>query len=119
MAYFAELNENNVVLRVIVVDDAILLDESGNKNEYFGMDYCRNLFGGRWIETGHENGFRKNFAAIGGYYEPMRDAFILPQPAPDWILDDVNCVWIAPPVAEPVVEPVSLVNKLSTLLGVK
>ena len=120
MAHFAEIDDNNIVLRVIVVADADTANDDGIEIESIGLEFCRNLLGGRWIQTSYNKSFRKNYAAIGGYYEPMRDAFIAPQPAPDWILDDVNCVWINPnAVTPPVAEPVSLLDKVSSLLGVK
>jgi len=51
--------------------------------------------------------FRKNFAEVGGVYDETRDAFLPPQPAPDWVLDEETCTWIDPnpPVLlEPVTE---------------
>ena len=40
--------------------------------------------------------FRKNYAGVGYTYDATRDAFIPPQPGPDWTLDDAACTWVEP-----------------------
>jgi hypothetical protein len=99
MAHFAEIDQNNIVVRVLVV---------ANENETNGQDYLANQLnlGGTWIQTSyntrggiHLNGgvaLRKNFAGVGFFYDPIRDAFIAPQPYPSWVLDDETCQWKAP-----------------------
>lgn len=87
MAHFAELDDNNIVLRVIVVSD---------DNEADGENWCKNLLGGNWKQTSYNNNIRKNYAAIGFTYDESRDAFIPPQPYPSWILDETTCQWKAP-----------------------
>lgn len=44
--------------------------------------------------------FRKNYAAVGHIYDPVRDAFYAPQPYPSWTLNEDTCFW-EPPVARP------------------
>ena len=39
---------------------------------------------------------RKNRASIGDTYDLTRDAFIVPQIFPSWILDEDSCKWEAP-----------------------
>jgi hypothetical protein len=95
MAHFAELNENNEVLRVIVVHNAELLDEQGQESEQKGIDFCINLLGGRWIQTSYNSTIRKNFAGIGFLYDPVNDWFQSPKPFPSWTLDS-NAKWQAP-----------------------
>lgn len=87
MAHFAELDDNNIVLRVIVVSD---------DNEADGENWCKNLLGGNWKQTSYNNNIRKNYAAIGFTYDESRDAFIPPQSYPSWILDESTCLWKAP-----------------------
>lgn len=102
MAHFAELNENNEVIQVIVVHNNELLDENGNESETKGIEFCQSLFGGRWIQTSYNGNFRKNYAAIGGIYDPVRDAFIglmPPTKGPDgstlnYMLDEETCDWV-------------------------
>jgi len=99
MAHFAEIDENNVVLRVLVVDD--LHEDRGQ--EFLAEDLG---FGGTWIKTSyntlggqHKNGgvpLRKNYAAIGYTYDQQRDAFIPPKPFNSWTLNEDTCWWECP-----------------------
>ena len=86
MAHFAEIDENNIVVRVIVVDNA---------HESNGSEWCHNLLGGTWIQTSYNNNIRKNYATIGCPYDPVRDEFISSRPHPSWTLDSNND-WQAP-----------------------
>jgi hypothetical protein len=95
MAHFAELDGNNVVLRVIVVSNADTSDAGGTEKEYIGAAFCERLFGGNWKQTSYNGNIRKNYAGIGYTYDTGRDAFITPQPYPSWALDD-NADWQAP-----------------------
>lgn len=96
MAHFAELNENNEVIRVIVVANEECLDQNGNENESIGALFCHRLLGGRWMQTSYNGRIRRNYAGVGYFYDETRDAFIVPQPFPSWILDDETCSWKAP-----------------------
>lgn len=106
MAYFAELDSNNVVLRVVSIGDQFLRDSNGNEVEQLGIDFCHQLFGSNtvWRQTSyntrggvHEFGktpLRKNYAGIGFTYDPQRDAFIPPKPdGENFILDENTCTW--------------------------
>lgn len=97
MAHFAELDENNVVLRVIVVANKNTSDANGVEKEYIGQAFCERLLGGRWVQTSYHANFRKNFAGPGCKYDPVLDAFIPPQPDPQCILDTETCTWNCPP----------------------
>ena len=97
MAHFAELDENNVVLRVVVVNDDYEAD---------GENWCNEKFGGKWKQTSyntmanvHYNGgkpFRKNYAGEGFTYNEALDGFIPLQPFNSWIVDEDTCQWKAP-----------------------
>ena len=89
MAHFAEIDSNNIVLRVLVVD---------NSEEHRGQEFLANDLGlgGTWIQTSYSGSFRKNFAGIGYTYDSTRDAFIASKPYPSWILNETTCVWDAP-----------------------
>jgi hypothetical protein len=78
MAHFAELDENNVVLRVIVVNNTELLDADGAEQEALGQAFCTNLLGGNWKQTSYNGNMRKNFAGQGFIYDPVLDEFVLP-----------------------------------------
>jgi hypothetical protein len=99
MAHFAELDENNIVLRVIVVNNNELLDENGDESEQKGLDFCAMLFGGSWKQTSYNNSMRKQFAGVGFYFDEDTDEFVAPQPYPSWSLNETND-WI-PPIPKP------------------
>ena len=96
MAHFAELDDNNKVIRIIVVNNAVLLDSQGSENEQLGIDFCKSLLGGRWIQTSYSGSIRKNFAATGYTYDSGLDAFIGPKPYPSWVLNTNTCTWECP-----------------------
>lgn len=99
MAHFAEIDEQGVVLRVLVVDNA---------HENDGQNFLANTLGlgGTWIKTSyntqggvHTSGgtpLRKNYAGIGYTYDEGRDAFIPPKPYASWTLNETSCTWEAP-----------------------
>ena len=99
MAHFAEIDENNIVLRVIVVDNKDTSDANGVEKEHIGAAFCERLFGGTWKQTSYNGNFRKNYAGIGYKYDADLDAFVPPQPYASWTLDE-NCQW-QPPVPVP------------------
>jgi hypothetical protein len=101
MAHWAEIDENNVVLRVLVGNND---DPNGDE----GYQWLVDNLGGTWIKTSYntrggihlENGtpFRKNYAGIGFTYDEERDAFIAPKPQKlgelEHIFDEESCTWI-------------------------
>ena len=96
MAHFAEIDENNIVLRVIVVNNNDCLDADGNESESVGIAFCKGLLGGEWLQTSYNATFRKNYAGIGSRYDETLDAFISPKPYDSWILNDETAKWEAP-----------------------
>lgn len=87
MSHFAEIDENNVVLRVLVGDNNM-------PNE--GYDWFVENLGGTWVKTSYNGNIRKNFAGIGYTYDEERDAFIPPKPFESWTLNEITCRWQAP-----------------------
>lgn len=97
MAHFAEIDENNIVLRVLVTD---------NNLEDEGYSWLISKLGGRWIKTSyntfagqHKTGgtpLRKNYAGISFTYDEQRDAFIPPKDFNSWVLNEETCQWEAP-----------------------
>lgn len=92
MAYFAEIDQNNTVIRVLAVADA-----QENRGQEFLAEELG--LGGTWIQTSYNNRIRKQYAGLGFTYDPVADVFIRPQPYPSWTLDD-NHDW-QPPVNYP------------------
>ena len=69
MAHFAEINEDNIVVRVLLIS---------NEFEENGQDYLANQLGmgGLWIQTSYNANFRGKFAGIGDLYDKEQDIFI-------------------------------------------
>ena len=99
MAHWAEVNENNIVTRVLVVGD----DQDHRGQEFLADDLD---LGGTWLKTSYNTQggvhtlggtpFRKNYAGIGYSYDETLDAFIPPKPFPSWLLNEDTCNWNAP-----------------------
>jgi len=100
MAHFAQINEEGIVQRVIVVSDSDTADSDGNEVESIGVEFCKELLGGEWIQTSYNNNMRARFAGIGCFYDVTRDAFIRIKPYPSWELDESSADWV-PPVPMP------------------
>lgn len=96
MAHFAEIDSNNIVLRVVVVDNKDTSDATGVEKEYIGAAFLERILGGTWKQTSYNANFRKNYAGIGYTFDTQRDAFIPPKPYNSWILNETNCTWDAP-----------------------
>ena len=99
MAHFAELDANNIVLRVIVVGNDMILDEQGQESEAVGVAFCHSLFGADtlWMQASYNGNIRKNYAGIGYTYDLTRDAFIAPMPEGEgWVFDEETCQWRNP-----------------------
>lgn len=96
MAHFAQIDQNNVVLQVIVVHNNELLD-NGVESEAKGIAFCQSLFPGtNWVQTSYNGNMRKNYAGVGFTYDAGRDAFIPPKPYSSWVLNETICRWEAP-----------------------
>ena len=99
MAHYAFLDENNVVTEIIPGKDE---DEGLYDWEKFYASErgqaCKRTSYNTWAGQHREGGtpFRKNYAIIGGIYDPVRDAFIPPKDFPSWILNEDTCLWEAP-----------------------
>ena len=94
MAHWAEVDENNIVLRVVV---------GSNDEPDEGYQWIMDNLGGRWIKTSYNGNIRKNYAGIGMTYDEQRDAFIPKKPDDvvfdsgktlTWILDEDTCKWV-------------------------
>jgi len=78
MAHFAQLDENNIVLQVIVVSNQDIIDENGVESEQLGIEFCKNLLGNNtnWVQTSYNKKFREKYAGIGDLYDSENDIFI-------------------------------------------
>jgi len=82
MAYFAELDDDNKVLRVISVSN----DVCGEPTLDFpdtcaaGRAFIANTLklGGVWKQTSYNANFRGTYAGIGYTYDAVNDVFVAP-----------------------------------------
>jgi hypothetical protein len=109
MAHFAEIDDSDIVQRVIVIADEDCLDEDGNESEAVGAQFCVNTVRsgtvGNWKQTSYTTHggkkydpgtgeeiegtpLRKNYAGPGYKYDSTRDAFIAPKRWDSWILNE-------------------------------
>lgn len=101
MAHYAQINENNIVVQVIKANDELNTE-----------NWLIETFGGRWVQTSYnthanihygsdglpDNGqpLRYNYAAIGGHYDPIADAFYSLSPFPSWVINTSTYTWESP-----------------------
>ena len=87
MSHWAELDNNNIVTRVVV----------GNNNDPDeGYQWIMDNLGGTWVKTSYNGNIRKNFAGVGMTYDSTRDAFIPLKQYESWVLNEQTCIWEAP-----------------------
>lgn len=89
MAHFAEIDTNNVVVRVLVVP---------NDQEHRGQEFLANDLGlgGTWIQTSYNHRIRGKYAAVGDIYNVDLDRFEPVKPHPSMIWSDEYYTWLAP-----------------------
>jgi hypothetical protein len=85
MSHWAELDQDNKVIRVTVGDNN---DPAGDE----GYQWLIDNLGGTWVKTSYNANFRYNYAGIGYTYDPIDDAFIAPIPCdhPELLLSDLK-----------------------------
>lgn len=103
MAHFAELDTNNIVIRVCVGDNADVTANGGEQSTeaatHFGTIVEHSDDGVKWVQTSYNNNFRNLYAGAGYTYQETEDRFIPPQPYLSWTLqtrDDGKIDWAAP-----------------------
>ena len=91
MSHFAKVIDG-IVTEVLVIEQDIV-DTGAFGDPALWVQTSYNTYGGQ-----HPEGrpLRKNYAAIGYTYDPVRDAFIPPSPSPDWTLNEDTCLWEEP-----------------------
>ena len=124
MAHFAELDSNNIVLRVNCLNNSVMKNEQNQRVEQLGIDFLQNLYGTNtiWVQTSYNTScgiyftpgttqpdpdqskaFRKNYAGIGWTYDLTRNAFINPKPVvppedEQYVhFDEFACIWYYDP----------------------
>lgn len=93
MAHFAQIDSNNIVTKVLVIEqDVVNTGLFGEPRSFIQTSY--NTHGG--VHTLGGTPLRKNYAGIGYIYDLARDAFIPPKPYNSWVLNEDTCLWEAP-----------------------
>lgn len=102
MAHFAQLDDNNVVINVLVIGDEDCVDEDGNESEAVGVTFCQSLMGAdtNWKQTSYNHNMRFRYGSPGYTYDASLDAFIEPKPYPSWTLNASTADW-EPPTPDP------------------
>lgn len=106
MAYYAELDNNNVVTKIRTGASEEVVDLERIYTERFGKVHKRTSYNTRGgvhynpetneLSEDQSEAFRKNYAGVGFTYDETRDAFIPPQPYPSWTLNELSCLWESP-----------------------
>jgi len=93
MSHFAQIDENNIVTRVLVIEqDVVDTGLFGEPSSFVQTSY--NTQGG--VHKLGGTPLRKNYAGIGYTYDAGRDAFIPPKPYNSWVLNESTCLYDAP-----------------------
>lgn len=105
MSHWAEIDSNDIVIRVLVGNN------EGDEGEAFF-----NSLGGTWIKTSFNGRIRKNFAGIGYKYDKTLDAFIPPQCHPAGVLDENTCLWSCDDLSHSEEEPILMVTDETSVI---
>jgi hypothetical protein len=99
MASFAEIDQNNVVLRVLKACSQDIENNGGSQSDQAATHFENvaplSPLGVKWIETSKTGAFRVRHAGPGMIYEPSNDRFVAPQPFASWTQDNTGA-WNAP-----------------------
>lgn|SRR3990167_512430 len=77
--YFAEIDKNGKVLRIIVITQEFL-----NTGKWGDPK--------NWVQT-YQDGTMKNYAGIGYTYDKTLNVFVPPKPYSNWVLDREKVKW--------------------------
>ena len=79
MAHFVKLDDDNIVVDKVVVNNDVILDDSGNEQESLGIQFLRDLYNDQsatWVQTSYNDNFRHKFADIQDKYHADIDQCI-------------------------------------------
>jgi hypothetical protein len=98
MAHFAKI-ENNKVIQVAVVENAVIRDVSGDEQESLGVDFLRAIHSepdAVWIQCSYNGNIRGAFPSPGWDWSPEDDRFYPPKPYPSWVWNNTINAWDSP-----------------------
>tara|TARA_R100001163_G_C4995998_1_gene146856 strand:+ start:354 stop:833 length:480 start_codon:yes stop_codon:yes gene_type:complete len=100
MAHFAEIDNNNKVLRVVVGCNTDVDNNGGDQSntaaEHFKSVVSLSENGVKWVQTSYNKNFRGNFAGEGFEWDEVNNIFWAPQPYASWTKDIASAKWVAP-----------------------
>lgn len=86
MSHWAEIDDNNKVIRVTVGDNN---DSNGDE----GYQWLLDNLGGTWIKTSYNHKIRGNYAGIGMFYCDEHDLFMIAKCHNEAILNVKTAKW--------------------------
>lgn len=102
MAYFAKLDQNNLVVEVVVVDDKDIQNLSFPESEAVGIAFLNSFLPAATWKQSVEN-VRFKMAGVGDTFHPECGEFggFAPAPLTDYFVwDESKCRWV-PPIPYP------------------
>lgn len=107
MAHFAQLDENNAVIQVVVVSNNNIVDENGIEQEVIGIGFVKSLYGYDtvWKQASYNGKFRGAYPSSGFsiYMENVAtlgvastDVFMRGKPYNSWVVDPIEPIWVSP-----------------------
>ena len=105
MSLFAQIDDQNIVQRVLVIDQSEI--DTGNWGDPISfVQTSYNTRGGIYYipdtdtpDPDQSKAFRKNYAGIGYMYlanGPEGEGFVPPSPYPSWVMNSFSYLWEAP-----------------------
>ena len=90
MAHYAFITDGIVTEVIVGIDESQTIEGLDTETWYgnFRNQTCK--------RTSYNGKIRYNYAAIGFTYDPIRDAFIAPEPDNAIGFDEETCRWITP-----------------------
>jgi len=100
MAHFAELDENNIVIRVVVACNQDIANNGGEQSEQ-AAEHFKTILpfssnGVKWVQTSYNSNFRGHFTGTGETFNKELNLFIAKKPFPSWILNTSTGYWESP-----------------------
>ena len=80
MAHFAQLDNDNIVQRVIVITNECCGGGNFPESEPIGQAFIASLgLAGEWLQCSYHGNFRAVYPGIGWTYDETNDEFVSPQ----------------------------------------
>jgi hypothetical protein len=98
MAHFAQLDDQNNVMNVVVINNSDIDNLPFPQSEPVGIALCQSIYGPDtiWKQTSYSGNYRRQYAEIGGFYYPPVDVFVGIKPFASWVFRTSDATWQAP-----------------------